>query len=173
MAAGFSDLDVSDRYLPKNTIVVMPKMATSNRSALWLVFWGVGLAMGLILRSLIDGSSELPPEQQAAAAISGPSGANGVTRPMPTLEVNVNAVLHLPTATSTSTPHPTEPATTLTPSINDCGAAEPGKLCQVPFPPQPTATAYPSCLRMESLEPGSFCMWPTESPTGHYSLTGH
>jgi len=167
MAAGFSDLDLSDRYLPKNTIVVMPKVATGHRSALWLVFWGVGLAMGLILRSLIDGSGELPAEQHAAAAVSRANGA------MPTLEVNVNAVLQLPTATATLTPRPTEPASTLTPTINDCGESAPGKLCQVPFPPQPTATAYPSCLRMESLEPGSFCMWPTESPTGHYALTGH
>jgi len=173
MAAGYHDINAPDRYrassaphLPKNTIVVMPKNQTANRSALWFAFWGVGVAMGLILRSLIDGSGELPAERQAVAAVSQSNG------PMPTLAVNVNAVLQLPTATSTPIPTVTVEATPLTPTINDCAAAEPGKVCQVPYPPAPTATPYPSCARLDSLPPGSWCMWPTESPTGHYTLTG-
>jgi len=173
MAAGYHEINVPDRYrasstshLPNNTIVVMPKNPTASRSALWFAFWGVGVAMGLILRSLIDGSGELPADQQAVAAVS---QANG---PVPTLAVNVNAVLQLPTPTSTPIPTVTVEAPSLTPTINDCGASKPGQVCQVPYPPKPTATPYPSCLELESLPPGSWCIWPDESPTGHYNPTG-
>jgi hypothetical protein len=173
MAAGYHNLSSIDRHpaqnsssLPKNTIVVMPKHPPASRSTLWVAFWGVGVAMGLILRTMIDGSGELPAERNAAAAIVQPGG------PMPTLAVNVNAVLQLPTATPSPIPTVTVEAKTITPTINDCGSAQPGQICQVPYPPAPTATPYPSCLRLDSLQPGSWCMWPTESPTGHYAGTG-
>lgn len=140
-----------DPALPKNTIVVMPKTPPMNRSALWVVFWGVGLAMGLLLRSVIEG----PAPAQVDASTAPASG------PAPTLEINVRAILELPTSTPTSPATGTLEVTTLTPTINDCGTAEPGTVCRVPLPPRPTATAYPSCETLDELTPGAWCMWPT------------
>jgi hypothetical protein len=60
MAAGDHHPSSPDPYPPKNTVVVMPKAPPMNRSALWVVFWGVGLVMGLVLRSMIDGPATTP-----------------------------------------------------------------------------------------------------------------
>jgi hypothetical protein len=86
------------------------------------------------------------------------------------LEVKVNAILQLPTTTPTSKPTQSVTAklSNLTPTINACGAVEPGRICQVPFPP-PSPTPYPSCLQMADLSPGDWCVWPTEVPAANYS----
>ena len=42
-----------DPDLPQNT-VVLPKPLPMNRGAFWVLFWAIGLLMGLFVRSLVD-----------------------------------------------------------------------------------------------------------------------
>jgi hypothetical protein len=163
MATGYRNISSPEPYLPKNTIVVMPKTPPINRGALWVLFWAVGIAMGLVLRSLIDGQTQDPVDPAIVPQVAQSYGG------VPTLEVNVRAVLELPTSTPTQMARPITPTTSVTPTINNCGEAEPGKICQVPFPPMPTATAYPSCALMDNLRPGAWCIWPTEQPAQEFS----
>jgi hypothetical protein len=159
--------DSESSYLPPNTVVVLPKPLPMNRGALWVLFWTIGLLMGLFARAIIDGPGDTGltnvPSGNAAGAVAAAAEA-------PTMQVNVHAVLELPSPTATDTPGPTatsspDPAA----SLNFCTNAEPGKLCKVPFPSPPTPTPYPSCTDMDRLTPGDWCIWPTEAP----SLASH
>lgn len=161
MAAGYHPSSPSGPYEPQNTVVVMPKTPPMNRSALWLVFWGVGILMGLAIGSLLDDPAPSSVEAQAGDVVDS-AQASG---PPPTLEVNVRAVLELPTSTPTVYLMPTTTPAKLTPTINECTSADPGTVCRVPFPPEPTETPYPSCLQMDYLTPGAWCEWPDTTAT--------
>jgi hypothetical protein len=151
-------------YLPRNTVVVLPKPLPMNRGALWVLFWTVGLLMGLFARAIIDG----PGETRLATAAGGTGAAAGdlaAVAEAPTMEVHVRAVLELPSPTATSTPQATatsspDPAA----ALDFCAGADPGQLCKVPFPAPPTPTPYPSCAEMDHLAPGDWCVWPTQPP---------
>lgn len=83
--------------------------------------------------------------------------------PRPTFEVNVNAVLTLPTATATVLPtaNPTT-APTIPVTINDCdGPQDGGQPCLMPFL-TPAPTALPDC----PANPGQWCAWPIVGTTG-------
>ncbi|MER3438183.1 MAG: hypothetical protein C4346_11650 [Chloroflexota bacterium] len=148
-------------HLPQNTVVVLPKPLPANRSALWTLFWALGLLMGIVLRSLLDGPAGIAsPEPSARQAY-----AAAPDQPPPTMEVHVHAVLALPTATPTATLRPQPSATPdLASQTSFCGTAEPGKLCRIPYPPPPTPTPFPPCTEMTRLQPGDWCVWPTEAP---------
>ncbi len=151
-------------HVPQNTVVVLPKPLPANRSALWTLFWAIGLLMGIFLRSLLDGSAEIAsPGQPLPSAMQAYAAAP--EQPPPTMEVHVHAVLALPTATPTPTLRPVASATPdLASQTSFCGTAEPGKLCRIPYPPPPTPTPFPPCTEMTRLQPGDWCVWPTESP---------
>jgi hypothetical protein len=143
-----------------NTVVVLPKPLPMNRSALWILFWSVGVLMGLFARTVIDGPEGLEPA--AASGGNGMALAAGNSVAPPTMEVQVRAVLELPSPTPTSTPESSPTAMPdQTRTADFCSAAEPGKLCRVPYPPPPTPTPYPSCADMDRLSPGNWCIWPT------------
>lgn len=165
MTSGDQSPSSTEQLPPRNTIVVMPKNPPVNRPTLWLVFWGIGLLMGLFLQSLIE--TPTPDRVEAGTTHTAVEAAGAA----PTFEVNVKAVLELPTATPTPLVMSTADAATVTSTINECTSAEPGKVCQVPFPPAPTATPYPSCLEMDHLTPGTWCMWPAASPTAARSAS--
>lgn len=157
--------DPESSYLPPNTVVVLPKPLPMNRGALWVLFWTVGLLMGLFARAIIDGPggtglSNAPTGKSVASR--DPAAAAGA----PTMQVNVRAILELPSPTATDTPQPTStPSPDPASVISFCSGADPGKVCKVPFPPPPTPTPYPSCAHMERLSPGDWCIWPTASPS--------
>ncbi|HEY7036015.1 MAG TPA: hypothetical protein VH482_32075 [Thermomicrobiales bacterium] len=151
-------------YLPQNTVVVLPKPLPMNRGAFWVLFWTVGLLMGLFARAIIDGPSDTG-LANAAAGNRAAAGDLAAAAEAPTMQVNVRAVLELPSPTVTNTPQPTatsspDPAS----GLDFCANADPGKLCKVPFPAPPTPTPYPSCANMDQLTPGDWCVWPTQEP---------
>jgi hypothetical protein len=149
-------------HLPQHTVVVLPKPLPMNRSALWTLFWTIGLLMGLVARGVVDGGE---------ADIAHATGGSSVTQPgrvamaeeQPTMEVKVRAILELPSPTPTALP--VRPTATTDPArlANFCTDAEPGTLCRVPYPPPPTPTPMPSCADMAQLSPGDWCIWPTDS----------
>jgi hypothetical protein len=150
----------ADPDLARNTVVVMPKPLPMNRGAFWVLFWTIGLLMGLFARAIIDG----PGETGLASVSTGNAAAGDLAAiaEAPTMQVNLRAVLELPSPTATGTPKPTatsspDPAA----GLDFCAAADPGKLCKVPLPAPPTPTPYPSCANMEQLTPGDWCVWPT------------
>lgn len=161
MALGLHRSPEYEPILPQNTVVVLPKAPASSKSALWLLFWAVGIAMGLLARDVLDGpSAPVPPTANAeAAGVGGAGGISGLA-PAPTLAVQVLAVLELPTDTPTVAPTVTATIPPVTPFSNVCGDAKPGAICQVPPPPDPTPTPYPSCADMTQLAPGDWCRWP-------------
>jgi hypothetical protein len=117
--------------------------------------------MGLAVASLL-----LPSESTRVDAQIGETSLAGAGNdPPPTLEINLRAVLELPTDVPTIAPLPTLTPAQVTPSINDCSSVDPGEICRVPFPPIPTETPLPSCLRMDYLTPGAWCIWPDATPT--------
>src|SRR5215217_4971989 len=91
----------NERYLPQNTVVVLPKPLPMNRGAFWVLFWTIGLLMGLFVRSLIDGAND-PGFVNAAASNTTTSGDLAALAEAPTMEVHVRAVLELPSPTATS-----------------------------------------------------------------------
>src|SRR5262249_21179042 len=93
-------------YLPRNTVVVLPKPLPMNRGALWVLFWTVGLLMGLFARAIIDGPGD-PGLADAATGSRAPAGDAAAIAEAPTMEVHVRAVLELPSPTVTNTPQPT------------------------------------------------------------------
>ncbi len=153
----------SHAELPQNTVVVMPKPLPMNRGALWMLFWTIGVLMGLFARTIIDG----PTDAGLANVARGDSAAAGdlaAVAKAPTMEVHLRAVLELPSPTPTDTPQPTstsspDPAS----NLDFCSDAEPGRVCKVPFPPPPSPTPYPSCADMDLLAPGDWCVWPTQT----------
>ncbi|HKG27044.1 MAG TPA: hypothetical protein VKB09_15445 [Thermomicrobiales bacterium] len=154
----------NEPYLPQNTVVVLPKPLPMNRGAFWVLFWTIGLLMGLFVRTIIDGAND-PILTNGAGANSASAGDLAAIGEAPTMEVHVRAVLEMPTPTATSSPHPTataspDPAS----SLDFCANNDPGKLCRVPFPPPPRPTPYPSCTDMKQLNPGDWCVWPTQPP---------
>lgn len=104
----------------------------------------VGVLIGLLVNT-----ATVSPSSQVAPATDG------------TIEVHVKAELILPSPTVTTIPSstPTE-APTVIPSLNWCGTATPGALCEVPPLPTETATLVPDCANMDDLDPGDFCRWP-------------
>jgi hypothetical protein len=132
-----------------------------NRGAFWVLFWTIGLLMGLFVRTIIDGAND--PLFANAAGASTTSTDPAAIAEAPTMEVNVRAVLELPSPTATTTPRATATATPdPAGSVDFCADDEPGQLCRVPYPPPPTPTPYPSCAEMDQLSPGDWCVWPTE-----------
>lgn len=151
-------------HLPQNTVVVLPKPLPANRSALWTLFWAIGLLMGIFLRSLLDGSGEIVSNRNALPGAAQAFAAAPGDQP-PTVEVHVRAVLELPTATPTATLRAMPSSTPdLASQTSFCGTAEPGKLCRIPYPPPPTPTPFPPCTEMARLQPGDWCVWPTAEP---------
>jgi hypothetical protein len=150
---------------PPNTVVVLPKSLPTNRGALWMLFWTIGLLMGLFARSIVNGPGDVDPLTQARGSNGSSADRAALAEAQPTVEVHLRAVLELPSPTATSTPRPTATATPdATGQVDFCADNQPGKLCRVPLPPPPTPTPYPSCVDMAHLAPGDWCVWPTAPP---------
>lgn len=114
--------------------------------------WGLGTLMAAIVFVLVWGWQ--PPEEVDDGTVTTTTTNPAVTEQA--LEVNVNAVLHLPTATVTPTRTPTPMATTVSGRADECtDDTERGSVCRVPIPPTATATPYPVCR--DGLIPGTFC----------------
>jgi hypothetical protein len=150
-------------HLPQNTVVVLPKPLPTNRSALWTLFWAIGLLMGLVARGIINGPGETDIAHATGGSGAIEPGGVAMAQEQPTMEVNVRAILELPSPTPTTPP--VRPTATTDPArlANFCTDAEPGTLCRVPYPPPPTPTPMPSCADMAQLSPGDWCIWPTDS----------
>jgi len=91
-----------------------------------------------------------------------PLPATSVAAPVvPTLAVQVNAVLQLPAGTPTPirTPTPT-PRPTVDVTLNYCPNVTPlpGQPCQ--WPPAPTATSIPKPDCGPAMKPLQWCIWP-------------
>jgi hypothetical protein len=158
----------AEPYLPQNTVVVLPKPLPMNRGAFWVLFWTIGLLMGLFLRTIIDDAGN---SSRANAAGSGNTAAGDLAAiaEAPTMEVHVRAVLEMPSPSPTNTPRPIATASPDPATGHDfCSTNDPGQLCRVPFPAPPTPTPYPSCTDMDKLAPGDWCVWPTQ-PSGYAS----
>ena len=155
-------------YLPQNTVVVLPKPLPMNRGAFWVLFWTVGLLMGLFIRTIIDDAGNPSPATAAGSGNTTTGDLAAIAEPA-TMEVHVRAVLDMPSPTPTSTPRPTMTASPDPASGQDfCASTDPGKLCRVPYPTPPPPTPYPSCAEMDKLAPGDWCVWPTQ-PSGYAS----
>lgn len=139
---------------PPNTVVVLPKPLPINRGALWVLFWSIGILMGLFVRDVVDGGG---------SSHDSSSGAPGSSRslsaqPTSPQAILVTAIVAFPTATATATPQPTTEAT---PDVDMCGTATPGTICRIPPPTPLPPTPYPSCVKMDELAAGDWCTWPT------------
>ena len=151
--------------LPQNTLVVMPKAGPASRSALWALFWTLGVLMGLFVREFVNEAGGTVGNAGAAGLEADAAQVAGAA---PTMELNVRAVLELPSPTPTSSPIPAPTKTPeATPPGDFCSDQKPGAVCQVPYPPPPTPTPFPSCAEMAQLSPGSWCVWPTATPAGN------
>src|SRR4051812_37791595 len=90
--------------LPQNTVVVLPKPLPMNRSALWTLFWTVGLLMGLIGRGVIDGPGGMDVVHATGDSGATQPGQVAMAAEQPTMQVNVRAILELPSPTPTMPP---------------------------------------------------------------------
>lgn len=119
-------------------------MKTIDRPSLLPVGIGLIACAGVMLWAVR--SSDPAPVASAIPAVQ---------ETQPPQMIEVNAVLSLPTATAT--PIPTmepPPVATTDVTINYCGTATPGALCQIPPLSTATATPYPLC---SVAEPGQWC----------------
>src|SRR5262245_49136522 len=99
-----------ESYLPQNTVVVLPKPLPMNRIAFWVLFWTIGLLMGLFVRTIIDGPND-PILAESASANTTSSSDLAAVGEAPTMEVHLRAVLELPSPTATNTPRATATGT--------------------------------------------------------------
>jgi hypothetical protein len=141
--------------------VVPPRPPPGNRGALWVLFWTVGLLMGLFARDVVDGPAPLRPAGAQPATAAGLTSGDARAAPALDYAATIAADVHdalFPSPTATATPAPTAtPA--LTPAAAFCRDPAPGTVCRVPFPPPPTPTPFPDCAEMARLAPGDWCVW--------------
>ena len=121
---------------------------------LFLLFWCIGILMGLFVRDFVETAGESVSEPRPIAA--------GVDAdPAATLVVNVRAVLDLPTATPTGTATPRPTATPdRTPALDFCGAvpAAEGTVCRMPLPTATATPTLPACFSPEAAA-GQLCQY--------------
>lgn len=152
---------------PPSTVVVLPKPLPANRGALWMLFWTVGLLMGLFLRALIGGDA-LWSSATTTRSVPGyvpASSSNGESiSAFGTMGAEIAAKLN-PSPTTTPTPRPTATGTVRA-NYWDASQTTPGTY-QMPPATSVPPTPYPMCR--PDLKPGEWCevmaTEPTPTPT--------
>ena len=130
---------------------------------LFLLFWCIGILMGLFVRDFVETAGEGVSEPRPVAAAGGDAGYP--LRAAPTFVVNVRAVLDLPTATPTGTATPPPTATPdRTPALDFCGAvpAAEGMVCRMPLPTATATPTLPACFSPEAAA-GQLCQYRSTS----------
>jgi hypothetical protein len=148
------------------------KQASSPHRLIIVMFWCIGILMGLFVREFVETAGETVGQAPPVSAAS-KLADQGEAGPVSTLVVNVHAVLDLPTAPPTETPTPRPTATAeRTPALDFCGAlpAEEGSVCRMPMPTATATPTLPACFSPEA-EPGTLCQYrltPTPEPGGQW-----
>ena len=137
---------------------------------LFLLFWSVGILLGLFARELVDGADQAVRSSSVPAAAAANPSRSGV-QSAPTVSVSLRAVLELPTATPTGTPTPRpSPTPDLTPIVDFCDPArtDVGEVCRMPMPTPTPEPTMPACFSPEAAE-GEYCQHRPTPPPGPWS----
>lgn len=149
--------------------------ADSPHRPIFLLFWCIGILVGLFVRDFIETAGETVGDPRPVMAAGLVPSSGGEPGPASTFVVNIHAVLDLPTAspTGTATPRPTATAER-TPALDFCGAvpAEDGGVCRMPMPTATPSPTLPACFSPQA-EPGHLCQYratPTVEVDGGWAL---
>ena len=119
----------------------------------WFVPFCFGaLLMGLILSYNRFGEQTVPPQERSVPAAVAPQPTQPPQTQVMVIITNTAMATEIPTVRPTTVP--TFPVT-----INWCGTATPGAICEVPPLPTPTITPYPDCALLPTLKPKDVCRW--------------
>jgi hypothetical protein len=126
---------------------------------LYLLFWCVGILMGLFVREAVVGGQSVARSANPPAVAAGRTADQGASAP--TTVVNLRAVLELPTAppTATATAQPS-PTPVLTPALDFCDARWTGEdeVCRMPYATPTPSPTLPTCYSAEAVD-GEWCAY--------------